>query len=123
MEEPTVFVVSDDVALRDSMCELFATAGLHAETSPSLASWLAEVPSRRPGCLILDARERDFRGPDQLQRFATACAVRPVLLLIDRGDVPIAVQALRHGAADVLEKPYRDESLLDRVLQVTALRT
>ncbi|HQR72784.1 MAG TPA: hypothetical protein PLE54_19470 [Burkholderiaceae bacterium] len=120
---PTVFVVSEDTALRESACELMATAGLDAEATMSLESWLAAVPPQRPGCLVLDARERDFREPGQLERFAAICAVRPVLLLIDRGDVPIAVLALKRGAVDVLEKPWRAESLLDRIRQVAALRT
>lgn len=114
----TVFVVSDDPAVRDSLSELVRSAGLRAETSTSLEAWRAAVPPERAGCLVLDARARDFAGPDQLARFAAVCAERPVLMLVDRGDVPIAVRALRGGAMDVVEKPCRGESLLERIRRV-----
>lgn len=111
----TVFVVSDDPAVRNSLSELVASTSLRAETAASLEAWRAAVRPDRAGCLVLDASARDFAGADHLARFAAICAERPVLLLVDRGDVPIAVRAIRSGAADVLEKPCRGESLLERI--------
>ncbi len=111
METTTVFVVSEDPAIRDSLSELVASAGLHAEASQSLE----DVPPTRRGCVLLDARALDFTRPEQVASFSAVCAQRPVLLLIDRGDVPVAVRALKGGAVDVLEKPYRDASILERI--------
>ena len=119
MTYTTVFVVSDDSAIRDSLSELIGSAGLRAETFPSLDTWLdTDQPGRR-GCLVLDARVRDFSSPDHLAIFARMCARHPVLLLVDRGDVPIAVRAIKDGAADVLEKPYRNKSLLESIKRAT----
>ena len=120
MAYTTVFVVSDDPAVRDSLSELVASAGLTAETFPSLEVWLEADQSERRGCLVLDTRARDLTGPERLERFASVCARRPVLLLIDRGDVPIAVSAVKHGAVDVLEKPLREADLLERVKRAAA---
>jgi FixJ family two-component response regulator len=113
--ERTVFIVSDDSALRDSVAELVASEGLHAETFPSLETLLAAVQPERRGCIVLDARTFKFDDPDPLARFAALCATRSVLLLIDRGDVPMAVRAIQGGAVDVVEKPYRGENLLERI--------
>ena len=101
----TVFVVSDDPAIRDSLSEVVASAGLTAETFPSLEVWLDAVQPEREGCLLLDTRVRDLTGPEQFARFASVCARRPVLSLINRGDVPIAVRAIKEGAVDVWRSP------------------
>jgi two-component system, LuxR family, response regulator FixJ len=122
MECKTVFIVSEDSALRDSLSELVTAAGLRAETCPSFAKWLEAVQPEQGSCLVLDAEARDFTGPERLARFASVCARVPVLLLIDRGDVPIAVRAIRDGAVDVLEKPYRNEKLIERIMRVAAAR-
>jgi FixJ family two-component response regulator len=114
----TVFVVSDDPAVRDSISELVRSAGLRAEASTSLEAWRAAFQPERAGCLVLDARARDFAGREHLARFDAVCAERPVLMLVDRGDVPIAVRAIRGGAVDVVEKPCRCETLLERIRRV-----
>ena len=101
----TVFVVSDDPAIRDSLSELVASAGLTAEIFPSLEVWLDAVQPEREGCLLLDAWVRDLTGPERLERFASVCARRLVLLLIDRGDAPVTVLAIKDGAVSVLENP------------------
>ena len=116
----TVFIVSADPAVCDSLSELVTSAGLCAETCPSFERWLEAGRPDQGGCLVLDAEATDFNGSEWLARFASVCARMPVLLLIDRGDVPIAVRAIRDGAADVLEKPYRHENLLDRIKRVAA---
>ena len=120
MAYTTVFVVSDDPAIQDSLSELVASAGLTAEIFPSLEVWLDAVQPERGGCLVLDTRVRDLTGPERLARFASVCARRPVLLLIDRGDVPVAVRAIKEGAVDVLEKPLREDDLLERVKRAAA---
>ena len=120
MASMTVFVVSDDPAIRDSLSELVASAGLTAEVFPSLEVWLDAVQPEREGCLLWDTRARVLNGPERLSRFASVCARRLVLLLIDRGDVPIAVRAIKEGAVDVLEKPVRKDSLLEHIRRAAA---
>jgi len=120
MATTTVYVVSGNAAIRDSLSELAASAGLHAEAFASLEAWLEAVRPAQPGCLVLDASARDFSGPERLEQFASICTARPVLLLIDRGDVPIAVRAIREGAVDVLEKPCRDANLLEHLRRAAA---
>jgi len=117
----TVFIVSDDAAVQDSLSELVASAGLRAEAFPSLEIWRKGVDPEQRGCLVLDARTHDFSAPRQLAWFASVCATRPVLLLIDRGDVPGAVRAIRDGATDVVEKPYRDEQILERIKRMAVV--
>lgn len=113
MAYKTVFVVSDDPAVRDSVSELVASAGLSAETFASLEMWLEAASPKRWGCLVLDARVCDTASPDRLARLTACCGTLPVLLLVDRGDVPTAVRAIKEGAADVLEKPLRARYLLE----------
>lgn len=122
MAYATVFVVSDDPAIRDSFSELITSTGLRVEAFPSVDMWLAAVERKRHGCLLLDARAHDFDVGERLGRLRAVFASLPVLLLIDRGDVQIAVQAMREGAADVLEKPLRDDKLLQRIQLALAAR-
>jgi FixJ family two-component response regulator len=115
MSDTTVFVVSDDPAIRDSLSELIVSADLNAEAFSSLEVWLEAVGPGRQGCLVLDARAHDFTGSERLAVLTATCARLPVLFLVDRGDVSVAVRAIKEGAADVLEKPLRDGSLLERI--------
>ena len=115
MEYTTVFVISDDPAIRESLSELLASTGLYGETFPLLEMWCEAVPPTPGGCLLLDARVSDFTDPESLARLTATCARLPVLLLVDRGDVPTAVRAIKGGAVDVLEKPLRGEYLLERI--------
>jgi FixJ family two-component response regulator len=120
MSDTTVFVVSKDFAVRDSLSELVASAGLRAETFPSLKMWLETLQSKPRGCLVLDAQGRDFTVAERLARLTAACSELAVLMLVDRGDVPIAVRGIKEGAIGVLEKPLRDENLLERIKMAAA---
>jgi FixJ family two-component response regulator len=116
----TVFIVSSNPAVRDWLSDLVASVGLRAETVPSMEAWL-EAPAAEPqGCLVLDAGVGDLVEPDRLARFATICTRIPVLVLTGRGDVPTAVRAMKYGAADVLQKPFGDQSLLERIKRAVA---
>lgn len=118
MAGKTVFIVSGDPAVRDSLSPLIASAGLRAEALPSLEAWLETAEPEPQGCLVLDAGV--LVEPERLARFASACARIPVLVLIDRGDVPTAVQVIKQGAAYVLQKPVRDENLLNHIKRAVA---
>lgn len=114
-ERHTVFVVDDDEAVRDSVVELVASVGLHAECYGSARAFLEAFDRRRRGCLVLDVRMKDMSGLDLQQRLNNRADRIPVIILTGHGDVPIAVRAMKAGAADFLQKPYRDQALLDAI--------
>ena len=115
MGSPVVFVVSADVAVSDSIKALVESAGLPAETFRSLPIFLDAVEPARRGCLVLDAHIRDLRDPQWQADLAVAYSRMPGLLITERGDVPTAVRAVKAGAMDVVQKPYRDENLMDSI--------
>lgn len=118
MAGKTVYIVSGDPALRDSLAKLAASAGLRAEALPSLQAWLDAAGPEPQGWLVLDAGAGDLVEPGGLARFASVCARIAVLVLTERGDVPMAVRAIKHGAVDVLQKPFRHSDLLERIKRV-----
>jgi FixJ family two-component response regulator len=115
MAGSTVFIVSEDPVVRDSLSELVVSAGLRARMLSSLAAWFAACGSEPGGCLVLDAGMGDLVDPQRSARFAAACARIAVLVLTDRGDVPMAVRAIKQGAADVLQKPLQRQDVLERI--------
>ena len=115
MGRPVVFVVSADAAVSDSVKNLVESAGLPAETFRSLQIFLDALEPGRRGCLVLDTYISDLRDPQWQSRLAAAYTLIPGLLITDRGDVQTAVRAVKAGAMDVVQKPYRDENLLDSI--------
>lgn len=111
----TVLIVSKDPAVRDSLSELVASAGLRAVARSSIEAPLETAEPELQGCLVLDAGMGNLVAPERLARFAWACPGIPVLVLIDRGDVPAAVQAIKQGATYVLQQPLGDENLLEHI--------
>lgn len=120
MADKTVFIVSEDPTVRDSLSKLVAAAGLRAEALPSMEVWFETAAPELPDCLVLDVSVGDLVEPERLAEFAWACARMPVLVLVHRGAVRTAVHALKHGAMDVLQKPLRVEILLERIKQAVA---
>ena len=120
MADKTVFIVSEDTTVRDSLSQLVAAAGLRVETLPSMEVWFETATSELPDCLVLDASVGDLVEPERLAEFAWACARMPVLVLVHRGAVQTAVCALKHGAVDVLQKPLRGEVLLKCIKRAVA---
>jgi len=115
MQEQTVFVVDDDAAVRDSIKELVESVGLQAEGYDSALAFLDAFESQRPGCLVLDVRMTEMSGLVLQERLNGLEASIPVILLTGHGDVPMAVQAMRSGAVDFIQKPYREQALLDSI--------
>jgi RNA polymerase sigma factor (sigma-70 family) len=115
MQEQTVFVVDDDAAVRDSIKELVESVGLQAEGYDSALAFLDAFESQRPGCLVLDVRMAEMSGLVLQERLNELEASIPVILLTGHGDVPMAVQAMRSGAVDFVQKPYREQALLDSI--------
>ena len=114
-QEQTVFVVDDDAAVRDSIAELVESVGLQAECYPSALAFLDALQPQRPGCLVLDVRMADMSGLVLQERLNELGTTIPVIVLTGHGDVPMAVQAMRAGAADFIQKPYREQALLDSI--------
>lgn len=112
-DQPTVFVVDDDEAARDSLCWLIHSVGLTTETAVDAGEFLARYDPDRPGCVLLDIRMPGMSGLELLERLRKNGARIPVIMITGHGDVPMAVRALKAGAADFIEKPYNDQVLLD----------
>jgi FixJ family two-component response regulator len=115
MQEQTVFVVDDDAAVRDSIKELVESVNLQAEVHESALAFLDAFDPRRPGCLVLDVRMAEMGGLVLQDRLNMMKASIPVIVLTGHGDVPMAVQAMRNGAVDFIQKPYREQALLDSI--------
>jgi len=115
MHEPTLFVVDDDDALLDSLATMADTVGMPTETFSSARGFLDSYQEDRPGCLVLDIRMPDMNGLD-LQELLRAKGVDlPVIVISGHADVQLAVRALRSGAIDFLEKPFRPQDLFERI--------
>jgi FixJ family two-component response regulator len=119
--EPTVFVVDDDPAMRDSLCWLLQSVDLHVETYPSADAFLAAYDPGRPGCLVLDVRMPGMSGLNLQDELRTRHIRLPIIMLSGHAEVPTAVRALKAGAIDFMEKPFSDELLLDRIRQAIDL--
>ncbi len=113
--ETPIFVVDDDDAVRESLKALLETEGLSVETYASGQEFLdAYDPSRR-GCLLLDVRMPDMTGLELQQKLAARPHELSIILITGHGDVPMAVNAMKAGAVDFIEKPYSDETILGSV--------
>jgi FixJ family two-component response regulator len=115
MAEPTVFIVDDDEAFRDSVKELVSSVGLAAETFQSALEFLDKYEPARPGCLVLDVRMARMSGI-ALQAKLNAMGARiPIVFISGHGDIAMAVGAIKDGAVDFVQKPYREQQLLDAI--------
>ncbi|MHC5115022.1 MAG: response regulator transcription factor [Planctomycetota bacterium] len=119
-EEATVFVVDDDAAMRHSLRRLITSVGLKVETRKSAEEYLDHVDPGRPGCLVLDVRMQGRSGLDLQDELNRLDAARPIIFISAHGDVPMAVRAIKGGAVDFLEKPFRSQALLDRIHEALA---
>ena len=113
--DAVVYVIDDDEAVRDSLRFLLNTAGLAAQTYESATSFLNHLPRVKAGCIVTDVRMPGLSGLDLLRRLKELHSAVPVIVITGHGDVPLAVEAMKSGAADFLEKPFDDEALLAAV--------
>lgn len=113
--EQTVFVVDDDHAIRQATELLLQSVGLNSEIYESADEFLNKVTDDRPGCLLLDVRMPGTSGIDLQATLAQRGNTLPIIFVTGHGDVPMAVEAMRNGAIDFIQKPYRDQDLLDRI--------
>jgi FixJ family two-component response regulator len=114
-DRPTIFVIDDDVSVRDAIKGVLKSVGLRAETFESTQHFLSRRPSDGPSCLILDVRLPGLSGLDFQHELAQANMNIPIVFVTGYGDIPMTVRAMRAGAIEFLTKPFRDQDLLDAV--------
>src|SRR5580704_734877 len=114
-ETAIVHVIDDDEALRESLAFLLRTADIEAKSYASAAAFLDALPLKGLTCIITDVRMPGLSGIDLLRRVKELGIEVPVIVITGHGDVPLAVEAMRFGAIDFLEKPFDDEILLQSV--------
>jgi two-component system response regulator FixJ len=113
--QPTVFVVDDDEAVRASLKLLLKSVGRTVVEYPSATAYLDAHQFERPGCLVLDIRMPGMSGLELQDQLNARGAIVPVIFISGHADVPMAVEAVQHGAFEFLQKPFRDQDLIDRV--------
>ncbi len=119
--EPVVFVVDDDEAICRSLGMLIEDVGLKAEACTSAQHFLSTYDPAQPGCLVLDVRMSGMSGLE-LQARLNELGIRiPTVVMTGHGDVPMAVEAMKAGALDFIEKPFRDQVMLDSIQKAIAL--
>ena len=114
-QEQTVFIVDDDPAVLDSLQMLIKSAGLNSRSFHCAKSFLDFYQPTLAGCLILDVRMPQLSGLELQRLLNQEEANLPVIFITGHGDVPMAVQAMKNGALEFLQKPFRDQELLDHV--------
>ncbi|HXR20279.1 MAG TPA: response regulator transcription factor [Steroidobacteraceae bacterium] len=112
---PTVIVIDDDDAVRNSLKMLLRSVNLPVAVYASAQEFLPRYDLDQPGCLVVDVRMPGMSGLELQQQLNLRGAMIPVIFITGHGDISMAVEAMQHGAFDFLPKPFRDQDLLDRV--------
>jgi two-component system response regulator FixJ len=115
MMSETVYVIDDDEAVRHSISFLLKTSNIDVRTYESAIDFLEIAPQVRSGCVVTDVRMPNVSGIDLLRRLQELHIGLPVIVITGHGDVPLAVEAMKLGATDFIEKPFDDEKLLDSI--------
>ena len=114
---PTVFIVDDDISVRESLELLIRHAGWQPETFESAQEFLSRPRLLAPSCLVLDVRLPGLTGLDVQKRVSADRPDMPIIFITGHGDVPMTVQAMKGGAAEFLTKPFGDDVLLSAIRQ------
>jgi FixJ family two-component response regulator len=117
---PTVYVIDDDISIRESIESLLKSAGLRSECFETAESYLQTELSTGPSCLILDVSLPGVSGMDFQRQFHQPGHRIPIIFVTGYGDIPMSVKALKLGAVEFLTKPFSDQDLLDAVQQALA---
>jgi two-component system, LuxR family, response regulator FixJ len=112
MRDDIVHVIDDDDAVRDSLAFLLVSSGIQAETHASAALFLERFAEIPVGCIVTDIRMPEIGGIELLRRVRETHPALPVIVITGHGDVPLAVEAMKLGAADFIEKPFDDDTLI-----------
>lgn len=120
-QTPTIYVVDDDEAMRDSMSWLLEGEGYRVACFDSAESFLKARRDEMRGCLVLDVRMPEMSGLELHERLDALGSQLPIIFVTGHGDVPMAVSALQRGACDFIEKPFHNEDLLVRIRRALEL--
>ena len=112
---PTVFIVDDDVSMRQALSRLIRSVGLHVETFSSAREFLRQKEPEVPACLVLDVRLPGLSGMELQKEMASANCRIPIIFITGHGDIPMSVRAMKAGAVDFITKPFHDQDLLDAI--------
>lgn len=121
-DTPLVHVIDDDDAVRDSLSFLLRTAHFDVVAYQSAAHFLDALTRDTDGCVITDVRMPDISGLDLLRRMRSSSCMLPVIVMTGHGDIQLAVEAMKAGATDFLEKPFDDERVLAAVRSALEMR-
>ena len=113
--QPTVFVIDDDISVREGLSALFRSVGLQAKAFASAAEFLQSKLPDSPSCMVLDVRLPGLSGLDFQSELAKANIQIPIIFITGHGDIPMTVRAMKAGAVEFLPKPFRDQDMLDAV--------
>ena len=114
-QRPVVFVIDDDMSLRESLSQLFRSVGLGVKAFASTTEFLQHQLSDGPSCLVLDVRLQGHSGLDFQSELNRAKIRIPIVFMTGHGDIPMTVRAMKAGAVEFLQKPFRDQEILDAV--------
>lgn len=112
MSDGVVHIVDDDEAMRDSLLFLLESAGLTARAYDSAMAFLDALPGLEPGCILTDVRMPEINGLEMARRVKAAGVDLPVIVMTGHADLALAIEAMRAGVVDFLEKPFEDDALL-----------
>jgi FixJ family two-component response regulator len=112
---PIVFVIDDDASLRESLSQLFRSVGLQAKGFASTSEFLQNRLPDGPSCLVLDVRLQGHSGLELQSELNKANIRIPIVFMTGHGDIPMTVRAMKAGAVEFLQKPFRDQEILDAV--------
>jgi len=115
MSSGNVYVIDDDPAMRDSLDFLLSSAGFEVTLFETASSFLEAVPDIAFGCVVSDVRMPGIDGIELLKRLKSAKMALPIIVMTGHGDIPLAVEAMKLGALDFLEKPFEDERLIGMI--------
>ena len=114
-QDKKVYVIDDDPAMRDSLDFLLGSAGFNVRVFDSAQVFLDELAKLEPGCVVTDVRMPGIDGMELLRRVNSGARKLPVIVMTGHGDVPLAVEAMKLGALDFLEKPFEDDRLIGMI--------
>lgn len=120
--EPVVHIIDDDTPVREALAFLLDCHGFPTRTYESAVQFLALAKKMEPGCIITDVRMPEMSGIELLERLVAQGIGEPVIIMTGHADVPMAIQAMRAGVFDFIEKPFEDASILDTVRAAMARR-
>jgi len=113
--QQTVYVVEDDEAVRDSLELLLKSDGKPVKTYESATAFLKDYSDQMAGCIVLDIRMPGMDGMELQKKLNERHSILPIIFVTGHGDVPMAVDAMKEGAVDFIQKPYREEALLEKI--------